>query len=224
MRPSMLSNAGRGPGSRSMKKTSPVQKRTRGRPRSVDREAVLASAMKLVNSDLSLPELAEALGINLAAIYRLFGDKVGLYTAMYAEALRHLDRIEGTTWTAWLDSYVRVLLKLAQQCPFVISLQASHKNHYVELRNLSEQSLALVSPGIELMVKAGLDRATAYNALVGIKAIVYEHALTQRFYAEAPTVLAGFETLGGPSDQRLWQLMKIIRRGLQAEIKGRAKA
>lgn len=203
-----------------MKKHAQLQKRTRGRPRNVDREVVLASAMKLVHSDLSLPELAQALGINLAAIYRLFGDKVGLYTAMYAEALRHLDRIEGKTWTAWLDSYVNVLLKLARQYPFVVSLQASHKNHYVELRNLSEQSLALVSPGVELMVKAGLDRATAHSALVGIKAIVYEHALTEQVYSEAPAVLSGFESVVSPGEQRLWQFLKIIRNGLQGEMKG----
>ena len=202
-----------------MKKTATPLKRARGRPRSVDRETILAAAMKLVESDLSLPELADALDVNLAAIYRLFGDKVGLYTAMYAEALGHVDRIEGATWTAWLDSYVKVLLKLAQRYPFVVSLQASHKNHYVELRNLSVRSLALVNPGIELMVKAGLDRATAHNALVGIKAIVYEHALTELVYSEAPVVLADFDSLGSTGEKRLWQFVKIIRSGLQAEMK-----
>jgi AcrR family transcriptional regulator len=203
-----------------MKKIAPLKKRPRGRPRSIDRESVLAAAVKVVDSDLSLPELAESLGINLAAIYRLFGDKVGLYTAMYAEALRHLDRIEGTTWTAWLDSYAKVLLKLARRYPFVISLQFSHKNHYVEMRNLSEQSLALVNPGIELLVNAGLDRATAHNALVGIKAVVFEHALTERVHSESPIILADFETLGGTDEKRLWQFLKIIRDGLQAEMKG----
>ncbi|HVT34129.1 MAG TPA: TetR/AcrR family transcriptional regulator [Nevskiaceae bacterium] len=202
-----------------MSKAAILKKRARGRPRSIDRETVLAAAMELVDPDLSLPELAESLDINLAAIYRIFGDKVGLYTAMYAEALRQLDRIEGTTWTSWLDSYVNVLLKLARRYPFVVSLQASHKNHYVELRNLSERSVALVSPGIELLVKAGLDREMAHNALIGVKAIVYEHALTEQFYSEAPVILADFETLGGSGEQRLWKFLKVIRNGLQAEMK-----
>lgn len=198
------------------------QRRVRGRPKSIDRESVLAAAMMLADSDLNLPALAESLGTTVTTIYRLFGDKAGLHTAMYAEALRHLDRIDGTNWITWLESYVRVLLKLTQQYPFVVTLQFSHSNYNAEWRNLAEHSLALVSPGIELMEKAGLDRASAHNALVAIKAVVYEHAHTEQAYAESLSNLAPLETLGGPGEQRLWQILRIFCNGLQAEMSGAA--
>ena len=164
--------------------------------------------------------LAESLGTTVTTIYRLFGDKVGLHIAMYAQALRHLDRIEGTSWTTWLESYAKVLLTLTQRYPFVVTLQFSHRNFNVERRNLAEHSLALVNPGIELLVKAGLDRALAHNALVAIRAVVFEHALTERVYAESQSNLAPLETVGGPGEQRLWQVLEIFRNGLRVEMKG----
>lgn len=203
-----------------MKKATAQQRRVRGRPKSIDRESVLAAAMMLADSDLNLPALAESLGTTVTTIYRLFGDKAGLHTAMYAEALRHLDRINGSNWITWLESYVRVLLKLTQQYPFVVTLQFNHSNYNAEWRNLAEHSLALVEPGIELMVKAGLDRPSAHNALVAIKAVVYEHAHTERTYTETLSNLAPFETLGGPGEQRLWQILKIFCNGLEIEMSG----
>lgn len=202
------------------KKNSALARRTRGRPRSIDRETVLVAAMELADTDLNLPALAESLGTTITTIYRLFGDKLGLQTAMYAQALRHLESIEGSNWTTWLDSYVKVLLRLTQRYPFVVTLQFSQRNFNAERRDLAEQSLALVTPGIELLVKAGLDRASAHNVLVAIKAIVYEHALTEQAYSESPNNLAPVETLGGPGEQRLWQVLKIFRSGIQMEIKG----
>lgn len=205
------------------KKSSVSHRRTRGRPRSIDRETVLAAAMQLADSDLNLPALAEKLGTTVTTLYRLFGDKVGLQIAMYAQALRHLDRIEGATWSAWLDSYVKALLKLTQRYPFVVTLQFSQRSFNVERRNLAEHSLALVSPGIQLLTKAGLDRGLAHNALVAIKAVVFEHALTERVYAQWQSNLAPLETLGGPGEQRLWQVLEIFRTGMQAQMKaGRA--
>jgi AcrR family transcriptional regulator len=202
-----------------MKKSMVQQRRTRGRPKSIDRDTVLTAAMMLADSDLNLPALAESLGTTVTTIYRLFGDKAGLQAAMYAEALRHIDRIEGADWTLWLKSYARVLLKLTQQYPFVVTLQFSQSNYSSEWRNLAERSLALVGPGIELLVNAGLDRALAHNALVAIKAIVFEHAHTERIYAESMINLAPFETLGSPGEQRLYQLLKIFSAGLRAEMK-----
>jgi AcrR family transcriptional regulator len=202
-----------------MNKKTATQRPPRGRPRSIDRETVLAAAMKLDDSELNLPVLAESLGTTVTTIYRLFGDKVGLLTAMYAQALRHLDPIEGSSWTTWLDSYVKVLLKLTQRHPFVVALQFSHVRFNDELRNLSEHSLALVRPGVELLMKAGLDSASAYNVLVAIKAIVLEHAHTERVYAESVISAPPLATLGGPGEQRLWQLLKMFRHGIRAEMK-----
>jgi AcrR family transcriptional regulator len=202
-----------------MKKAMTQQRRARGRPKSIDRDTVLAAAMMLADSDLNLPALAESLGTTVTTIYRLFGDKAGLHAAMYAQALQHIDRIDGADWSLWLESYARVLLKLTQRYPFVVTLQFSHSNYNAEWRNLAEHSLALVGPGIELLVKAGLDRALAHNALVAIKAIVFEHAHTERVYAESQISLAPFETLGGPGEQRLRQILKIFSTGLQAEMK-----
>lgn len=206
-----------------MKKTMAPQRRTRGRPKSIDRETVLAAAMMLADSDLNLPALAESLGTTVTTLYRLFGDKAGLHTAMYAHALGHLDRIDGDNWTTWLESYVKVLLRLTQQYPFVVTLQFSQSNYNAEWRNLAEHSLALVGPGIELLVKAGLDRASAHNVLVAIKAVVFEHAHTERVYTETLSNLAPFETLGGPGEERLWQILKIFRNGLQAEMKAHVR-
>lgn len=201
-------------------KNAPVaQKRTRGRPRSIDRETVLAAAMELADSEINLPALAEALGTTVTTIYRLFGDKVGLHTAMYTQALMHIDSIKGASWTTWLESYVEVLLKLTQRYPFVVTLQSSYKSFDVEQRKLAEHSLGLVKPGIELLVKAGLDRALAHNALVAIKAVVFEHAHTERIYAESMINLAPFESLGGPGEQRLWQMLELFRAGIRAQMK-----
>lgn len=198
-----------------MKKTA-LQRRPRGRPRSIDRETVLAAAMELVDSELSLPALADSLGTTVTTIYRLFGDKIGLHTAMYAQALRHLESIEGTSWDTWLDSYVKVLRKLTLRYPFVVTLQFSHRSFSPERRNLAEQSLALVNPGIELLVKGGLDRASAYNALVAIKAVVFEHAHTEHVYAASQINLA---PLGGSGEERLWQVLKLFRNGIHVEMK-----
>jgi AcrR family transcriptional regulator len=204
-----------------VKKNPALQVRARGRPWSIDRKTVLAAAMKRADSELNLPALADSLGTTVTTIYRLFGDKAGLLTAMYAEALRNLGSIEGASWTTWLDSYVEVLLELTERHPFVVTLQFSQTKFNAELRKLAEQSLALVGPGVELLVKAGLDRALAHNALVAIKALVFDHAYTERVYAESPIDPAPAETLGGAGDERLWKMLKILRTGIQAEMKGR---
>jgi len=206
-----------------MHKKTATQRPARGRPRSIDRETVLAAAMKLDDSELNLPLLAQSLGTTVTTIYRLFGDKTGLLTAMYAQVLRHLDAIEGSSWSTWLDGYVKALLKLTQRHPFVFALQFSHVRFNDELRNLSEHSLALVKPGVDLLMKAGLDSASAYNVLVAIKAIVFEHAHTQRVYTESLINAPSLATLGGPGEERLWQLLKILRTGIRAEMKPAGK-
>lgn len=206
-----------------MKKTAAKQP-ARGRPRSIDRETVLSAAMKSADAELSLPALAESLGTTVTTIYRLFGDKAGLHTAMYGEALRDIDVIRGSNWAEWLDNYVKVLLDLTRRYPFALTLQFNHRNFTAELRSLAERSLAVLAPGIELLVKAGLDEQSAHNSLAAIKAIVFEYAHTQRVYEESPIDLEPFETLRGPGEQQLMHVLKIFQNGIRAEMRSVKRA
>ncbi|HWA49978.1 MAG TPA: helix-turn-helix domain-containing protein, partial [Dongiaceae bacterium] len=65
-----------------------IQAKSRGRPRSFDREAALVAAMrtfwKLGYEAASMAELTEAMGINSPSLYAAFGSKEGLFQ----EALR----------------------------------------------------------------------------------------------------------------------------------------
>lgn len=58
-------------------------RRSRGRPRSFDREAALDAAMEVFHrrgfEGASLAELTEAMGINPPSLYAAFGDKEGLF-------------------------------------------------------------------------------------------------------------------------------------------------
>lgn len=196
-----------------------TEQRTRGRPRSIDRETVLAAAMKVADAELSLPALAESLGTTVTTIYRLFGDKAGLHTAMYGEALRDIEVIRGAHWAEWLDNYAKILLDLVRRYPFTLTLQFNHRNFTAELRSLAEQSLAVLAPGIELLVKAGLDRQSAHSSLAAIKAIVFEYAHTQRVYEESPVNLEHLEALRGSGERQLMQVLKMFQGGIRAEMR-----
>ncbi|PPK86560.1 TetR family transcriptional regulator [Neolewinella xylanilytica] len=66
-----------------MKKTSPANKRSPGRPRGFDRQAALETAMKTFwahgYETTSISDLSRAMGINAPAIYSAFGDKKQLF-------------------------------------------------------------------------------------------------------------------------------------------------
>lgn len=79
--------------------------RSRGRPRSFDRQEALHSAMELFwakgYENTSIAELSEALGIAPPSLYAAFGDKESLFH----EALDLYGECEGTDiWAAFLDA------------------------------------------------------------------------------------------------------------------------
>src|SRR5688500_14413994 len=78
--------------------------RRRGRPPTLSRESILRAADSIPLDEMTMPRLAEVLGVTDRAIYYWFASREELLQALAADLLAALvpPKTEGKTWQDWL--------------------------------------------------------------------------------------------------------------------------
>jgi AcrR family transcriptional regulator len=99
---------------------TPVRPRRRpGRPPRLDRDMILRAAATVDPAELSMPALAESLGVTTPALYNYFPSKKALLTALATDVLDQIKMPSptGTGWRIWLSTLADALRTLFIQNP-----------------------------------------------------------------------------------------------------------
>jgi AcrR family transcriptional regulator len=155
-------------GYRDISKSAPALARTGRKARgSITADAIVAGALNLAAQHgmdaLSMPKLAESLGIGVTSIYWYFQNKDSLIEAMTDEAARRLHALMAPTgYEGWQDyvfalfSKLRTIMQADDLLCDLLFMRGSR---------LSESALLHLWPqleeGIRLMVEAGFDHEEA---------------------------------------------------------------
>ena len=80
-----------------------------GRPRSIDKDRILVAAAQMSAAEISMPALAERMGVSVQALYRHVTGRDEVLRLLNRERLERMDvpPLDGRHWSAWLLDYAR---------------------------------------------------------------------------------------------------------------------
>ncbi|MFN8626693.1 MAG: TetR/AcrR family transcriptional regulator C-terminal domain-containing protein [Candidatus Binatia bacterium] len=102
---------------------TPVARRPPGRPRSIDQDKILAAAAQMDAAELSMPALADRMGVSVQALYRHVSGRDEVLKLLNRQALSTMEvpPLDRRHWSDWLLDYARAWRKVLLRCPGSIS-------------------------------------------------------------------------------------------------------
>lgn len=149
----------------------------KGRPRSVDRETVIAAAQALLDEEglgaVTIRRVAERVGVGVATIYNAAGTKQDILLAVIDEVLSDLPHVADAAdpWDGLCDVWTAVH-ELLYAHPAVAQLAALQP-----VRGTGVQRL--VTATVELLGSVGLDEAAAYSGYFTLRSYTLGFTLLQ---------------------------------------------
>jgi TetR/AcrR family transcriptional regulator, tetracycline repressor protein len=105
------------------KRRAPVVRRPPGRPRSIDQDKILAAAAQMSAAELSMPALADRMGVSVQALYRHVSGRDEVLKLLNRQALATMEvpPLDRRHWSEWLLDYARAWRAVLLRCPGTIS-------------------------------------------------------------------------------------------------------
>jgi AcrR family transcriptional regulator len=155
-----------------------VSGRSRGRPPRISRDQIVAAALSVPASDLTMQAVADALGVSRKALHYYVGDRPGLLTLMVLDQFeRVLAPIELPAYDDWRAT-LRAYAVAYRDGLIRVGIQ-DHATDYAQLRGMStDAALALADRVLDALMSAGLDPDTARLGLTAVSNIAQSAAQT----------------------------------------------
>ena len=149
-------------------------KRRRGRPSKISKEQVLAAARTLAVEDLTMPALANILGVKTPALYHHFSSREALVGEIGQQLFAEmpLPRPDPKNWRPWLHSINMQLYQFIVKNPLLIEASDSAQGFLSLTINLCEALL-------ETLQQAGFEKQQSYWIMISLTQIAYSAARNQ---------------------------------------------
>jgi TetR/AcrR family tetracycline transcriptional repressor len=143
-------------------------KRRRGRPSKISKEQVLAAARTLAVEDLTMPALANILGVKTPALYHHFSSREALVGEIGQQLFAEmpLPRPDPKNWRPWLHSINMQLYQFIVKNPLLIEASDSAQGFLSLTINLCEAIL-------ETLQQAGFEKQQSYWIMISLTQIAY---------------------------------------------------
>jgi AcrR family transcriptional regulator len=151
-------------------KQASAPRRAGGRPARISREQILAAARRIPANELTMPKVAERLGVNAAALYYHFASRDALLAELSAVLVNEfaLRPADPRHWREWLLGTAEELLCFLLANPVTLSVQ--------EWWWLARMSLPLLEAVLETLEGAGFKYPEAVYLWRVVSSFVYFHA------------------------------------------------
>lgn len=105
------------------KRRAAAVRRPPGRPRTIDKDRILAAAAQMRPAELSMPALAERMGVSVQALYRHITGRDEVLRLLNRRTLAgmELPALDRRPWSEWLLDYARAWREVLLRCPGSIS-------------------------------------------------------------------------------------------------------
>lgn len=149
-------------------------KRRRGRPSKISREQVLAAARTLAAKDLTMPAVANILGVKTPALYHHFNSREALVSELGQRLFNDLPIPEPdpSNWRPWLQAVNMQLYQFIVDNPLLIEASDSAQGYLSLTLNLCEVILATLQ-------QAGFAKQESYWIMISLTQIAYSAARNQ---------------------------------------------
>ena len=170
-----------------------VVKRRRGRPSKITREQVLAAAMTLEAADLTMPALANILGVKTPALYHHFTSREALVGEIGQQLFDALEipELDPVNWRPWLLGINMQLYQFIIDNPLLIEASDSAEG-FLSL------TLSLCEAILETLQEAGFEKSESYWIMISLTQIAHSAARNQ---IEGRTTELDAEMLAAQADQ-----------------------
>ena len=170
-----------------------VVKRRRGRPSKITREQVLAAAMTLEAADLTMPALANILGVKTPALYHHFTSREALVGEIGQQLFDALEipELDPVNWRPWLLGINMQLYQFIIDNPLLIEASDSTEG-FLSL------TLSLCEAILETLQEAGFEKSESYWIMISLTQIAHSAARNQ---IEGRTTELDAEMLAAQADQ-----------------------
>ena len=170
-----------------------VVKRRRGRPSKITREQVLAAAMTLAAADLTMPALANILGVKTPALYHHFTSREALVGEIGQQLFDALEipELDPVNWRPWLLGINMQLYQFIIDNPLLIEASDSAQG-FLSL------TLSLCEAILETLQEAGFEKSESYWIMISLTQIAHSAARNQ---IEGSTTELDAEMLAAQFDQ-----------------------
>jgi AcrR family transcriptional regulator len=162
------------------KRRAHTVRRPPGRPRSIDKDKILAAAAQMSAAELSMPALADRLGVSVQALYRHVSGRDEVLRLLNRQALStmELPPVDRRPWSEWLLAYARAWREVLLRCPGNIS--------QVDIGAPgTPTSLDNAERAYEVLVAAGFSEAEAVELFVLLGRFMYGWVTGELDYAAA---------------------------------------
>jgi AcrR family transcriptional regulator len=149
-------------------------KRRRGRPSKITREQVLAAARTLAAQDLTMPAVANILGVKTPALYHHFNSREALVGEIGQQLFdgMTIPAPDPTNWRPWLHGINIQLYQFIVDNPLLIEASDSAQGFLSMTLRLCESILATLQP-------AGFEKQQSYWIMISLTQIAYSAARNQ---------------------------------------------
>ena len=170
-----------------------VVKRRRGRPSKITREQVLAAAMTLAAADLTMPALANILGVKTPALYHHFTSREALVGEIGQQLFDALEipELDPVNWRPWLLGINMQLYQFIIDNPLLIEASDSAQG-FLSL------TLSLCEAILETLQEAGFEKSESYWIMISLTQTAHSAARNQ---IEGSTTELDAEILAAQFDQ-----------------------
>lgn len=169
---------------------APPGRRRVGRPARISRDQILDEAQQIPIDDLTLPLLAERLGVRTPALYNHFESREALLSAVCARRLSELKfpKADSANWRKWLLCVATDLYQFLRSNPILLMVSDTR---------LVSSGLAMYEGALETLVGAGFSDEEATFIWNSVNSNVRTYATSHQYNG---TAFAGalFDVLENP--------------------------
>ena len=150
-------------------------RRRRGRPARLDRVSILAAAAQLDAEALTMPALADTLGVSTQALYRYFPNKRMLLDALCESELQRIDLPDRdhTGWREWLTAIATAYRGLGADYPHLLEADPA---------SLRAASVRIIDDTLQVMREHGFAADQALRAYELMATVGFFASLAARRY------------------------------------------
>ena len=150
-------------------------RRPRGRPARIDRSSILAAAAVHDAEALTMPALADTLGVSTQALYRYFPNKRALLDALCESVLQRIDLPdrERTGWREWLMAIAVAYRDLGADYPHLLEADPA---------SLRAASVRIIDDTLQVMQSHGFTSDETIRAYELMATVGFFGSLAARRY------------------------------------------
>jgi AcrR family transcriptional regulator len=150
-------------------------RRGRGRPARIDRASILAAAAGHDAEALTMPALADSLGVTTQALYRYFPNKRALLDALCESVLERIDLPDrdSSGWREWLSAIATAYRDLGVDYPHLLESDPA---------SLRAASIRILDDTLDVMHHHGFSSADAIRAYELVATVGFLGSLATRRY------------------------------------------